>query len=595
MYINRKPQARGRLATDGGTVVGWVAVRCGLVLGLLIAAPLETGAQVPVVPGVGATAQAAAGAAAAAGVAGVPATPPPTIWDFLGVPQFFRGTARLGTRVRHRLNRALPFGKPLPPLELPPPEKASPQAAAAGEAMEVEASAEVNAQALRYLGKFGCSTTCFPKNEAAIYNGLTDCMETTRLASVQAALGSVSGRCPSCSRGACCSARIQEQLCKLGFGKDAHDCWQEPSPRIRRLARLALSRCRCVEILDESTNPDRERVYEELPPGHPSSDAPLESIGVTEDPVSESVALVSSTEPLELDRRIIDLREFYTEEADASPFVLARVNGQPIVLSDLFVDDGPHSAQISLDEFRRRVERAIDRKLLIAEAYRTRFIVSKKLLEGRSAVVEQELADAFLTALYPLDRSIPEGDLRRFWQQHPERFTVPGAVQWERLSIPTYRYASREAAWRVAVALQAAIVNAANHKVGVGDDAMERVGETDGILVTVSARVPRDHVPEGIASAIAELPVGGVSDVVAVEEGFEIYRVLGRTPEVTRNFDAVANEALAAVQTANQQARREMLIRLRRSATFWQLPMESLFENETTAVTNGTKGGMVND
>jgi hypothetical protein len=77
-----------------------------------------------------------------------------------------------------------------------------------------------------------------------MYSGLDDCTESVRFTAATAIYETAGKPCRVCKAGSCCSARIRQKLWDLGYKvNETTGCPLEPSPRVRRVARLALRGC----------------------------------------------------------------------------------------------------------------------------------------------------------------------------------------------------------------------------------------------------------------------------------------------------------------------------------------------------------------
>ncbi|MCA9131957.1 MAG: hypothetical protein KDA45_02335 [Planctomycetales bacterium] len=189
---------------------------------------------------------AAAGATTVVAVA-APAAPQMTLPEFLGLKGLFGGLGGIGNRVRNRLGSRFPGLEAKPPIRsITDPantsETASPAVKAAAEAKAAEDEAPQKAKAIRYLASLGCGK-CYPDTEAALLAALDDCNEMIRLETVKGLRKSIGDACQSCRQNSCCSPKLQEKLRKLAFDTDSSGCFIEPSPSVRRNARLVLQSC----------------------------------------------------------------------------------------------------------------------------------------------------------------------------------------------------------------------------------------------------------------------------------------------------------------------------------------------------------------
>lgn len=199
-----------------------------------------------------------------------PGVPHPSLPEFLGVPQIFKGGVGLfrfaRDRITARLGGMFPGLEPRPPLLLiTDPANLSPDAppsvqAAAKVKQEQEAGAQ-KAKAAAFLATVGCG--CYEGVAEALGENLTDCNEEVRYATVKA-LREVGGKsCCSCGGNSCCTPEIRKSLMRLAWETDETGCFVERSQRVRRLARLTLKTCCGVNEFIEETMPQEGPESEE--------------------------------------------------------------------------------------------------------------------------------------------------------------------------------------------------------------------------------------------------------------------------------------------------------------------------------------------
>ena len=170
-----------------------------------------------------------------------------TLPDFLGLTGLFRAGARCCNRVRNRLGSFFPGLEAQPellaisdPANLDSP---SPAVAAAADIKAQQDAARQKIKALRYLAQIGCGG-CYPDVEQSFLAALDDCTEEVRYEAVEALRKTAGDPCQFCQQDSCCSPAVRKKLNEVGWGIDEKtNCYQEPSPRVRRVARLALARC----------------------------------------------------------------------------------------------------------------------------------------------------------------------------------------------------------------------------------------------------------------------------------------------------------------------------------------------------------------
>ena len=84
--------------------------------------------------------------------------------------------------------------------------------------------------------------------EEAFLAAMDDASECVRIAAVQGIIDATE-RCGICGNGCvgCCTLAIQSRLQYLAYATDENGCWCKPSPKVRRLARIACCRCSPVQ------------------------------------------------------------------------------------------------------------------------------------------------------------------------------------------------------------------------------------------------------------------------------------------------------------------------------------------------------------
>jgi len=176
-----------------------------------------------------------------------PAAPPPSIFDFLGVPQTAKTLGALGDCLCAKVGMVFPAAEPGPPI-LPLTaaqnfDPAGPPAVKVG--AEIKAEQDLAAQkikGLRYLATIGCGG-CYPDVENAILASLDDCTEAVRYEAVMALRKSTGNFCKLCNNKRCCSPAVRKRLQVIAYKMKERNCFVEPSDRVRLEARLALKAC----------------------------------------------------------------------------------------------------------------------------------------------------------------------------------------------------------------------------------------------------------------------------------------------------------------------------------------------------------------
>ena len=262
----------------------------------------------PAAPGAGAAAGAAgagaagAGAAGAAGGAAAAAPAKATLPQFLGLGQAAHGIGKIVTHLQSHLGSFFPGLEPKPPI-LPITaaggEGASPAVAAAAEIKAEEDKAAQKIKAIRYLAGLGC-VSCYTGIEEAFLAALEDCTEEVRYEAVKGLRKAAGNPCKVCRSSSCCTPKLVEKLEEIANKMDGQGCYTEPSPRVRRLARLTLSQCGGAIFV-----PPEEPTPEEGPSGDTVKEppaAPAESSAAAEsqEQVGSSVKSSTADAPVQL-------------------------------------------------------------------------------------------------------------------------------------------------------------------------------------------------------------------------------------------------------------------------------------------------------
>ena len=226
-----------------------------------------------------------------------PAPPPaapyngPTLCNVLGVPDSIAAAKACCIKINTCCKRQFPG--PGDPPNLTVDAKSSPAVKCAAEIIAAEAEAPQKIDALRYLGRVGC-TKCYPCVETSLIAALDDCTESVRFEAAKAIRATLSEPCKCCNCTSCCTPKIHEKLYKVAFGTDADGCPTECSSRVRRVARQALELCSCpsetVEDTQEPTPeegpngksanpPSAANPSQKNPPSAPTSDKTADSTG----------------------------------------------------------------------------------------------------------------------------------------------------------------------------------------------------------------------------------------------------------------------------------------------------------------------------
>jgi len=190
-----------------------------------------------------------------------------TLPEFLGLTGLFKAGAGCFGRLRNLLGSYYPGLESQPPmLAISDPanlDSPNPAVAAAADIKAQEDAAPQKIKALRYLAQIGCGG-CYPDVEKAFLTALDDCTEEVRYEAAEALRKAAGDPCQFCQQTSCCSPAVRKKLKEVGTGLDEKThCYKEPSPRVRRVARLALERCGGPP--PEQPRPEEGPAQEDLP------------------------------------------------------------------------------------------------------------------------------------------------------------------------------------------------------------------------------------------------------------------------------------------------------------------------------------------
>jgi hypothetical protein len=198
------------------------------------------------------------------------AGPHPNLLDLTGVTHILESVT--GCAVGGVQHIQFKLGGRFPGLEGTPPllaitdpanlsEGASPAVQVAAKVKAEEDAAQQKIKGIQYLATIGCGG-CYPDVEEALLSALDDCTEAVRYEAVKAIRATIGNECVFCKADACCSPAVKKKLRSIAYDIDKSGCFEEPSERVRRLARLAL--CSCCG--DEPAEELPEEGPEETPP-----------------------------------------------------------------------------------------------------------------------------------------------------------------------------------------------------------------------------------------------------------------------------------------------------------------------------------------
>jgi hypothetical protein len=223
-----------------------------------------------------------------------PTPPPPTtLWSFLGIPQGFQKirdatTNTLGNHPKWERKPAL--------KRIADPANLASDNPAIQAAAKIKADTDLAPQkikAIKYLATVCCN--CAKNKEEvrdALLAALDDCTEEVRYEAAVALCKCAGDVCTICNRGSCCDAKIMNKLTKMAEGKDAQDCWLEPSARVRAAAAYALSACQQVHRPTAAPPPPEGVESPRIaPPKEPGAEQPSVSPSPSDEPPKKAPAV----------------------------------------------------------------------------------------------------------------------------------------------------------------------------------------------------------------------------------------------------------------------------------------------------------------
>ena len=268
--------------------------------------------------------------------------------------------------------------------------------------------------------------------------------------------------------------------------------------------------------------------------------------------------------------------------------VVARIDGQPITLDDLqrrMAQQPPFvQARYASPERRKELlDNLIRFEILAREARRRGYERDPQVVRHQQQrLVDRMVAEELDRTLKPED--IPEAELRRFYQEHPERFTRPEAVRVSQILL-----ADAETAARVAGAARALGPRddrgfrrlVAAHS--LDEDSKQRGGD-----LTFLERQPggdsggnRPPAPV-IEAAFALTEVGQIAGPVQSERGFHVLRLTQRRPGALRPFEEVAAEVRTLVHEQRRSRRLDEWVAEMRNKVNIQVFEDKLREGAAT-------------
>lgn len=388
---------------------------------------------------------------------------------------------------------------PLLPLSDPANLKSPiPAVAAAAKIKAAEDTAPQKIKALEYLATIGC-TTCYPgKNgplvQEAFLSGLQDCTEAVRFAAVNALLQTAGNPCTVCKQSACCGPEIMRALHDIAYKIDpASGCYVEPSARVRRVARLAMRGC--GNIVPPPVVPGIPLEGPAAPAKSPAAPPPANASGTGNDSAGQKTSAVATN----------------TE----SPL--------------------PPTSEVSLANGTSPMK-----KLRSAEGNGNPAGSEMEVVSQRDTMTLSETEDVNNLALYEqalpsIDPNVSARQRQDYYEAHPEQFSCPAEVRWERVTAAFDDYQTEE------------LARATMEFVKQQTDGLETDPPPDVDLAHVQSRTfgwttRTDVSSPDVAQALFSLPVGRTSTVIVDSTGCHLVRVLAQRGEQVAPLAAVREE-----------------------------------------------------
>ena len=521
-------------------------------------------------------------------VAAAPAKCMTTLPDFLGITGLGKAVGQGVGCLRNTLGMRFPGleGKP-PVLALTDPANLDPNAPPAVQAAaKIKADEDGAAQkvkAIRYLAGIGCGG-CYPDVQAGLLAALDDCTEAVRYEAVKALREAAGNPCQCCRADSCCSPEVLLKLQKIAFETDGLGCYLEPSPRVRRVARLAMNACGGSAQL--VTTPD-EGPSEE--PAEPTAAPPegLQAAGrnPADQPLTTESALAILNAGASVDpHAVLDL-----PLPDA---MVARVNGEPIWLREILprvdqllaqlntVGSGTEQRQIRAALLAAQLQRrsthacSVRKRNAVCRAKNSRDWFSERLPAtslwsrsrrrryrcGRLRTWISDWPPSGARTRSDLGQQCSRQELIAYYRTHLDEYRMPAQVRWEQLTVRYDRVANREAALATLAFVRAQMQGEHLAQPAAANLAL--------VETTVIEFTPVDALPPGpVGKSLATLSVGHVSPVLTDAQGAYLVRVLERSEPRCPTLDEVADRLRAnLLQERGGAALQEHLGQLRATA-----------------------------
>jgi len=170
-----------------------------------------------------------------------PPAPPPTLWNFLGIPQTID---KIQDATLNRFGNN-PGKERTPSLkQIADPANLNSPNPAIKTAAKIKADQDAAPQkikAIKYLATVGCG--CYPGVKDALLASLDDCTEEVRYEAAIAFCKAAGNPCKNCEKNGCCDAAVMNKLHEMAYGQDDKGCYKETSERVRAAATNALNAC----------------------------------------------------------------------------------------------------------------------------------------------------------------------------------------------------------------------------------------------------------------------------------------------------------------------------------------------------------------
>jgi len=552
-------------------------------------------------PAAGAGAAAAPPTSATAGATTIvavapPASPPCTIWQFLGADQFHADMAAKCACMLYILRPYLPvLDSPPPPPPIDDPanlESPNPAVKAAAEVKGEEDAAPAKAQALEYLASVGCG--CYPDVQEALVSGLDDCTEMVRFAAASALYKAAGHPCQTCKSSSCCGPLVREKLMQIAYETKDNACYFEPSARVRRMARLALEACGGACPVPIPELPEEAPVPRRAPPPAPGAEAsaasgnrPLPTAVIAElqgaGPASAGVtrkSIMAATqlrgEPATDVKLTSDSQSTADEEAGR---VIATVNGQKIYESELDVAFQTRLADLNgepTEDEQRRMYRdallwAIDIRLLLdgGDERREKSVLAKAGHTKRASTgitpENEARARARLDEAARSNVRISQDAILDRYRRNISQYRTPPSVRWEQVVVPFDQHHGREEA--------KAVVRRLRQRWLGGQLPPVDEGKLDKVRVELVGWTAVSEVqPTQMRQMLTQLAIGQLSPIFEDGTGYRMIRVLERRDEQTKPLSELTAQIEAELRRERQHnAEQEYLTGLRQQAEIWTL------------------------